>query len=649
MAPISNAEKCRRYREKHRDEYRKADALRKKHKIAMMKVKDPKANEFRLKLQREKKREYRKKVNEAKENQTPPSSAESSFSNKSVKCRSLKKSVDALPKSPNKRHEIVQSLSQKFNLRIKLTSNKKQGRPENELSPEETEWLIEFMDRPDITYTNPGKKDQRYVGKENGKSKFVPIRYLLWTIRDLLDIINGCSGMVQNETDDFSTIFDKNLTFRQLYKFLKEHKEFVFNKDIPQASCLCEICENLIFLVRALSSKINKPILSNIHSLVESYSCNSSSKACMYSDCEVCYDTGLGVEDFTDDCTEIQFYQWKRVDKKVQKVESVLPPDEFLSLFNEEVKVLKKHIYIKRQQHATYNQLKENLKTGEILLHVDYSENYVNKQQGEIQSAYFGHDSFSIFTACCYLRDAEEKLVNENVVVVSEASDHSRIAAFTCINKVFNFVREKHELPLKVTLHVWSDGCAGQFRSRYVFSLLSTLDKTVNLRWYYNERHHGKGPMDGVGGTIKNRVYRDVMSNKCLIKSAEEFSNHANKVVNGITSLYLPESDLLAEPDNIEEAPKIPETLSVHMLVRNFNEDSVCSINFFNLATDVEPFFTQFYIKDGDPEVCGHEMLPLSFDPDQTCAFCKGRYEGKVEWLQCNICEQWFHQHCFHK
>ena len=78
-----------------------------------------------------------------------------------------------------------------------LTSKKKQGRPENELSPEETEWLIKFMDRPDITYTNPGKKDQRYVGKENGKIKFVPIRYLLWTIRDLLDIINGCSGMVQ--------------------------------------------------------------------------------------------------------------------------------------------------------------------------------------------------------------------------------------------------------------------------------------------------------------------------------------------------------------------------------------------------------------------------------------------------------------------
>ena len=73
------------------------------------------------------------------------------------------------------------------------------------------------MDRPNITHTNPRKKDQRYIGKENGKSKFVSIIYLIWTIRDLLKIINGCSGIVQSETDDFPTIFDQKLIFRQLY------------------------------------------------------------------------------------------------------------------------------------------------------------------------------------------------------------------------------------------------------------------------------------------------------------------------------------------------------------------------------------------------------------------------------------------------
>ena len=131
---------------------------------------------------------------------------------------------------------------------------------------------------------------------------------------------------------------------------------------------------------------------------------------------------------------------------------------------------MKKHIYVKRQQHACYSKLKEELGENEVLLNVDYSENYSNIQQGEIQSAYFGHDSLSIFT------DKDDDLINENITIISEASDHSHIAAFTCINKVFGFVLEKHNLPPEVTLHIWIDGCAGQFRSQYVFALVSEID-----------------------------------------------------------------------------------------------------------------------------------------------------------------------------
>ena len=49
-----------------------------------------------------------------------------------------------------------------------------------------------------------------------------------------------------------------------------------------------------------------------------------------------------------------------------------------------------------------YNKLKEELSENELLLHVDYSENYSNIQPGEIQCTYFGHDSFSVFTTYCY-------------------------------------------------------------------------------------------------------------------------------------------------------------------------------------------------------------------------------------------------------
>ena len=44
-------------------------------------------------------------------------------------------------------------------------------------------------------------------------------------------------------------------------------------------------------------------------------------------------------------------------------------------------------------------------------------------------------------------------------------------------------------------------------------------------------------------------------------------------------------------PDNIENAPKIPETLSTQK-VASFNEDNICFIDFFCVANDDDQFFT---------------------------------------------------------
>lgn len=61
-----------------------------------------------------------------------------------------------------------------------------------------------------------------------------------------------------------------------------------------------------------------------------------------------------------------------------------------------------------------------------------------NLELQEIQSAYFGHECFSIFTACCYHCATNKELVNENITVTSERSDHPGIASHTCIIKVMS-------------------------------------------------------------------------------------------------------------------------------------------------------------------------------------------------------------------
>lgn len=80
-------------------------------------------------------------------------------------------------------------------------------------------------------------------------------------------------------------------------------------------------------------------------------------------------------------------------------------------------------------------------------MQVDYSENYKNAEQDETQSLYFGHNCFSIFTACCYYCDGGE-LAKCPITITSESNDQSRIAAFSCTTRIVQQMKEKMNHPL---------------------------------------------------------------------------------------------------------------------------------------------------------------------------------------------------------
>ena len=164
--------------------------------------------------------------------------------------------------------------------------NSKRGRPWKDLNEEEKQWLETFLSRSDVTYTNPGRKDNVYVGKINGERRYKQRLYLLWTLRELLDIANG-SGKV-DVSDSFYQKFEKLLTFSQLYDFLKYHKEYCYNQNIPHGSCLCEICENCVLLAKGLNNRLLRPLPTNPHDLIERFSCNLEEIECVLDRCPIC-------------------------------------------------------------------------------------------------------------------------------------------------------------------------------------------------------------------------------------------------------------------------------------------------------------------------------------------------------------------------
>ena len=63
----------------------------------------------------------------------------------------------------------------------------------------------------------------------------------------------------------------------------------------------------------------------------------------------------------------------------------------------------KRHLYNSLRQHEELKFLKKNLKKDEVIISLDFAKNYENKQKNEIQSAYFGHEAFTIFTAALWI------------------------------------------------------------------------------------------------------------------------------------------------------------------------------------------------------------------------------------------------------
>ena len=106
--------------------------------------------------------------------------------------RSVRKAEKSLLRSPRKEEECCcAKLGKKVSRILPQHSQSNRRRPKQDLDADEKSWLIDFTDRQDITRTTPGKRDQVYMGKINDKKVYETKKYFLWTLNNLLDILNG--------------------------------------------------------------------------------------------------------------------------------------------------------------------------------------------------------------------------------------------------------------------------------------------------------------------------------------------------------------------------------------------------------------------------------------------------------------------------
>lgn len=113
---------------------------------------------------------------------------------------------------------------------------------------------------------------------------------------------------------------------------------------------------------------------------------------------------------------------------------------------------LGRHVYNIRHQYAAIRSLKDSLKEDELVLHIDFAENFQCKYSSEVQAVHFGdsHHQVSLHTGVAYTCREVKSLCS-----ISPSYRHDPSAIWAHLTPVLTYLREKY--PEATTLHVVSD------------------------------------------------------------------------------------------------------------------------------------------------------------------------------------------------
>ena len=251
--------------------------------------------------------------------------------------------------------------------------------------------------------------------------------------------------------------------------------------------------------------------LSHYRHCLAAMQCNPSQESCFLSECDECPGTeplkrtlleafdAKGVD-------EVQFKQWTSTDRSNLDTK-ILPVEEFATLFMDKLERLRRHDFIARMQAQYLQEAKRSLAEGEFLAVGDFAENYAFVVQDASQSFHWNNSQATLHPFVIYYM-TDGNLENCSFVIISECNTHDVIAVHLFQSKLVSFLKEKFDAVRKIVY--FSDGCAAQYKNCKGFLNLChhEIDFGMSAEWNFFATSHGKGPCDGVGGTVKRLATR---------------------------------------------------------------------------------------------------------------------------------------------
>lgn len=243
-------------------------------------------------------------------------------------------------------------------------------------------------------------------------------------------------------------------------------------------------------------------------------------------------------------------------------------------MWEKEPKDFKEHVLRVQTQYKMSRELKEKMPLNEMYINMDFAENYSCKTAEEMQSTHWNASRVTLHLIVIYKKDESGQMKHRSFVAVSDSLVH---ASSTVIVILENFYSQYiPELQIVKFVDYWTDSPTSQYRNRYIFDLILDHKKRYGFdaTWNYFECGHGKGPCDGVGGTVKQLADQAVNAQKANIQVADDFYFWSeNGSIKAISFFFVRKADCEERAEELQKSALQPVkgTMSLHTCTKQGN------------------------------------------------------------------------------
>jgi len=257
------------------------------------------------------------------------------------------------------------------------------------------------------------------------------------------------------------------------------------------------------------------------------------------------------------------WFQWEMVNQRMTKSRKVGKLLTVFDMLKAQLQNFLVHAFVKMKQSQSFESAKANVCNETAEIQVDFFRELCFEQQQEIQSAHWSTSQATVFTAYVWLPDKH----GMSVAIVSDYLEHDKYAVHTFLSCLLNTVKSKH--PLLKEIQFFSYGAGSHFKQKFLFVNLTFLQEEFSVKpsWHFFATSHGKGVVDGIGGTVNCLVWKESMAGK-VIQSAEEMARVADEKSSKINVVFISATVIEERCSMLDDRWKdilpLPNTHSVH-------------------------------------------------------------------------------------